>query len=269
MACSNLLKLCIVSAFGIAGPQMAPVSAYAAPTVEFEDWSTPLSPNPLSCSGLAPGGGCSPGSPSATTGPQGNITPLPAGQVTRTATLNETVAGGDAVGFSGQVNAATMSGGCATDPTEGCLVFATGKGSVGSLTLNYKFAAAKNLQNVGLKINNAISPTTFDVAAFYLDSASVWHFSDLYTILGHSPTKTYAFDFGAMTDQVEFIYNPLSGTDLTYVPAGIPGADFHIAVDDIDVELCCVMTNVPEPDSLSLLGFILLSIAAVRRHKSR
>ncbi len=223
--------------------------------VEFEDWSTPFAPNnPIQCTGPS----CS-----VTTGPT-VIGPLVTPVVKRTATLESTSGSAS----SGQAAAEIFGSGCAVDPTEGCLQFTTNDKMFASLTLDYNFSQAQTLGNIGLKVMNLTSGKEFGVAVFYDDDPLDplhWHYAAGHRI-DSGDVETYVFDLGGhTTTDVRVVYNPLSQgtgdgaiTDWDTTFAGGPQDSLH-------VELCCVMTNVPEPASVPLVAMAVGALALTRR----
>ena len=82
-------------------------------------------------------------------------------------------------------------------------------------------------------------------------------FGDEYSLGAMSGEELYKFDFpkGTMTDKVEIVYNP------------VMGHGGQQQVPDIEVELCCGKTNVPEPGSFVLFGSGVLGLAGLFRRK--
>lgn len=232
-------------------------AAMAAPApVEFEDWSTPFFPNnPIECTGPS----CQ-----VTTGPM-IIGPLVTPVVKRTATLDSTS------GSAGLATAEIFGSGCSVDPTEGCLRFTTSDLMFASLTLDYNFSQAQTLEDIGLKVKNLANGKEFGVAVFYDDDpldTLRWHYAAGHRI-DAGDAETYVFDLGGhTTTDVRVVYNPLSqGTGA----AAITDWDTTFAggpQDSIHVELCCVMTNVPEPASVPLVALAVGALALVRHRRN-
>jgi hypothetical protein len=74
---------------------------------------------------------------------------------------------------------------------EGCLVFATGMGSIASLTLDYHFHDPTNLASgVSFIVANP-SQNAFLIAAFYEDSMG-WHYAAA-DLVDHGAAEPYLF----------------------------------------------------------------------------
>jgi hypothetical protein len=251
-------------ALGLGG-LVAAAPAGAATPLDFENWKTDF-PGP-SHSIVCDAAPCQ-----ATTGTQAGI--LPTGAVSRRATIDES-AGSTPVPVLPDMTAATNLG-CLASGGDGCLSFTTGEQVFGSLSLDYRFATAQDLTNVGIQIANQSTTNAFSVDAFYFDGSS-FVFADQYSV----PTLTsgrFTFDFPAhtMADEVLIIYNPLAATGQSFsqnagapVDYVIPSAQFTGPVDDIRAELCCVMANVPEPSDWTLMLVGFLGVGAAMRGARR
>lgn len=222
-------------------------SAHAGVAVEFENWATQFSPNPMVCN---TGMGCT------VMQTQTNILPHthPGFTVDRTATIDVNS------GPSGELaQAQTYPSGdshCGVPNGMGCLMFTTGESTYASLTLQYDFSSQQLIDNIGFEIANPGSHP-FVVDAFYWNG-STFMFGDEYSVAAMSGEHEYTFDFptGTMTEKVEIVYNPLLGHE-----------GHQPQQPDIEAELCCGATNVPEPGSLVLFGSGVLGVAGLFRHK--
>ena len=148
----------------------------------------------------------------------------------------------------------------------------------GSLSLDYQFASAQNLTNVGIQIANP-GANAFNVDAFFYNGTD-FTFADQYTIAGGTTATTFRFDFpsGATSSDVLIVYNPLQPTGLSFSQAAggpvaytIPEVLFTGPAEGIHAELCCVMANVPEPSAwaLMLAGFLVAGAGARAARQTR
>jgi hypothetical protein len=119
------------------------VTSAHAGYVEFENWGTQFSPNPMVCN---TGTGCT------VMQTQTNILPHthPTFTVDRTATIDVTA------GPAGELaKAQTFPPGSPCFPDGmGCLTFATGDHTFASLTLEYDFSSPQSIDNIGFEIAN-------------------------------------------------------------------------------------------------------------------
>lgn len=248
---------------------VAPAFAAPPPPVEFEDWSTVFTTNPLGCSTS----GCS-----VSTNETGI---MPLGTVDRWATIDVGHAGTNANGYSTPAGARIKpAAACGNAMNEGCLNFSVGNDSTGSLSLNYKFSTPLILRNSSILVNNFIGSSAYYLDAFYYDAiSSSFKFADEYKV-NPGDNKSFIFDgFGAdPISEILLIYNPLAASGMSYSQTAganigyvIPGFDptSRPAGGSIETELCCVTANVPEPANWVMLiaGFGLTG-ATIRRRRS-
>ena len=241
-------------------------AAHAAPPLELDNWDVPFAPNnPFTCNAA----GCVSQTSSQVSMPG----------VNRVATLRQENAGtGSVPGTSVGSIAGVKDGGATVKIDNGgtkYLSFQTGENVFASLDLTYGFAE-RYVNRIELNIANKTSHP-FSVALFTLNDDDPMNLkfdfqTDYKVAAAQVDEELLKFPGTVSTSELLIIYNPLASSGMSFsfqaggnIPWMAPTFDDDGRASDLHLELCCVASQVPEPDTWAMLLFGFFGIGLFAR----